>query len=218
MKQISKEVVSKGLSYTGYRQLTDGLLAQGKTTGGNHSEAMIHYTQLNNARMKRLDKTVHLLEETAHQLKKIRRPMAWLILTEAWCGDAAQIIPVLQKMAEANGNIDLRFILRDEHPDIMDAFLTNGGRSIPIVIILDAVSLDVLGSWGPRPVEVQDMVMAARKELNAISDEAAKKLRYNELTIATQKWYAQDKTVSIQREFLATLMESLAVGAAQAGL
>ena len=209
MKNISRKVVSQSMTYPTYRQLTDKLLAQGKTTGGNHSDAMIHYTQLNVARMNRLDKTTRLLEGVKEQLQQINRPMIWLTLTEAWCGDAAQIIPVLQKMAEASGHAELRLILRDEHPDIMDAFLTNGGRSIPEVILLDARTLEVLGSWGPRPAEVQEMVMAARADLSAMTDKEEKKIRYLELTAATQKWYARDKTRSIQQEFLTALREGV---------
>lgn len=201
------------MTYDAYRQLTDELLAQGKTTGENHSEAMIHYTQLNVARMNRLDKTTRLLEATREQLQHVNRPMIWLTLTEAWCGDAAQIIPVLQKIAEASELVELRLILRDEHPEIMNAFLTNGGRSIPKVILLDAQTLDVLGSWGPRPAVVQEMVMAARADMEALTDKEAKKERYQELTAAAQKWYAKDKTQSIQEEFLKAVKESLGVRA-----
>ncbi|MCO6489879.1 MAG: thioredoxin family protein [Phaeodactylibacter sp.] len=213
MKKISREIVNQAMTYEAYRQLTDELLSRGKTTGGNHSEAMIHYTQLNVARMNRLDKTTRLLESAKEQLQNTRRPMIWLTLTEAWCGDAAQVIPVLQKMADASELVELRLILRDEHPDIMDAFLTNGGRSIPKVILLDAPSLDVLGDWGPRPAEVQDMVMAAKADLDALADKEAKKKRYQELTAAAQKWYAKDKTRSIQEEFLAAVGESVGVKA-----
>ena len=193
------------MTYDAYRQLTDELLAQGKTTGENHSEAMIHYTQLNVARMNRLDKTTRLLEATREQLQHVNRPMIWLTLTEAWCGDAAQIIPVLQKIAGASELVELRLILRDEHPEIMNAFLTNGGRSIPKVILLDAQTLDVLGSWGPRPAVVQEMVMAAKADLDVLTDKEDKKKRYQELAAAAQLWYAKDKTRSIQQEFLSVL-------------
>ena len=193
------------MTYQTYRQLTDELLAQGKTTGGNHSEAMIHYTQLNVVRMNRLDKTTRLLEGVKEQLQQINRPMIWLTLTEAWCGDAAQTIPVLQKMTEVNELVELRLILRDEHPEIMNAFLTNGGRSIPKVILLDAQTLGVLGSWGPRPAAVQEMVMSAKADLDVLTDKEDKKNRYHELITAAQKWYAKDKTKSIQQEFLSVL-------------
>ncbi|MCB0584851.1 MAG: thioredoxin family protein [Phaeodactylibacter sp.] len=209
MKKISREVVAQAMTYEAYRQLTDDLLTQGKTTGENHSEAMIHYTQLNVARMKRLDKTTRLMESVTEQLQQINRPMIWLTLTEAWCGDAAQIIPVLQKMAEASELVELRLILRDENPEIMNAFLTNGGRSIPKVILLDARTLEVLGSWGPRPAAVQEMTLAAKKDMEILTDKEAKKKRYQELTATAQKWYARDKTRSIQEEFLGEVGENL---------
>ena len=201
------------MTYQTYRQLTDELLAQGKTTGGNHSEAMIHYTQLNVVRMNRLDKTTRLLEGVKEQLQQINRPMIWLTLTEAWCGDAAQIIPVLQKMTEVNELVELRLILRDEHLEIMNAFLTNGGRSIPKVILLDAQTLGVLGSWGPRPAAVQEMVMSAKADLDVLTDKEDKKNRYHELITAAQKWYAKDKTRSIQEEFLVAVREIASVRA-----
>lgn len=213
MKKIDREVVNHSMTYEAYRQLTDELLAQGKTTGGNHSEVMVHYTQLNVARMNRLDKTARLLENVKAQLQYINRPMIWLTLTEAWCGDAAQAIPVLQKMADVSDHIELRLILRDEHPDIMNAFLTNGGRSIPKVILLDARTLDVLGAWGPRPAEVQRMVMAAKADLEVLTDKEAKTKRYQELTAAAQKWYARDKTRGIQEEFMAVVRERVGVQA-----
>ena len=114
-------------------------------------------------------------------------------------------------MAAASDQVDLRLILRDEYPEIMDAFLTNGGRSIPKVVLLDAESKAVLGSWGPRPEAVQQMVMDAKKDLEQIEDESAKKERYQELVAQAQKWYARDKTRSIQEEFLAALEQSLSL-------
>ncbi len=213
MKNISREVVDNALSYEDYRLLTDQLLELGKTTGENHSQAMLHYTQLNVARMKRLEKTIRLLEDIQFQVRKNKHPMIWLTLTEAWCGDAAQILPVLEKMAQASENAELKLILRDEHPEIMDAFLTNGGRSIPKVILLNAGTLEVMGSWGPRPKEVQDMVMSARADLANMQDKEEKKKRYQELVAAAQKWYAKDKTKSIQREFMAAIQEAMPVQA-----
>jgi len=116
------------MTYSEYRDMTDALLAEGKTTGTNHSEAMIHYTKMNVTRMNRLDKTTKLLPELTEALASVKNDQVWLVLTEAWCGDAAQIIPVLSKIADASPHISIKLILRDEHPDLMDAYLTNGGN------------------------------------------------------------------------------------------
>ena len=201
------------MDYDAYRRLTSELLAEGKTTGENHSDAMINYTQMNETRMNRLDKTTKLTEEAKEALAGINRPLIWLTLTEAWCGDAAQILPVLEHLANASSGSKLRLILRDEHPDIMNAFLTNGGKSIPKVIILDAESHKVLGSWGPRPEAVQQMVMEAKADLEHIDDKTEKKARYQILLKETQKWYAKDKTRRIQHEFMAALQESVGLPA-----
>jgi hypothetical protein len=84
----------------------------------------------------------------------------------------------------------------------MDAFLTNGTRSIPVVVLLDKASLKVLGHWGPRPVELQTFVLENIQQINAIKDEQQQKLNYNEFLTKTQRWYAKDKTYSTQKEFL----------------
>jgi thioredoxin-like negative regulator of GroEL len=209
MNHISETVLAKAIDYPTYRSMTSELLAQGKTTGENHSEAMINYTELNETRMSRLDKTTKLTETTQTALANIDRPLTWLTLTEAWCGDAAQILPVLEHMAKANPNVELRLILRDEHPEVMNAFLTNGGKSIPKVIIMNTESREVLGSWGPRPAAVQQMVMDTKAELEQLTEKEAKAARYQELVKSAQKWYARDKTRSIQQEFLAALKESI---------
>jgi hypothetical protein len=122
------------------------------------------------------------------------------VLTEAWCGDAAQIIPVLEKMAEASPHIELQLILRDEHLDIMDAFLTHNARSIPKMIVLDAETGDVLADWGPRPAVIQGAVMEAKAIVEQTADPEQANAIWDESKKDTQRWYARDKTQSIQAE------------------
>ncbi len=209
MSKINRVIVDTAMTYEAYRQLTGKLLMENKTTGNNHSEAMLHYTRMNAMRMERLDKKTVLSAGTIEKLASLERRMVWLVITEAWCGDAAQIVPVLDKMAKVNAKIDLRFILRDEHLDIMDAFLTDGARSIPKVIILDAETLEVLGDWGPRPTELQAILLPEIQAMKELTDKAARKTRYDKLSIATQKWYNKDKTGSIQREFLEVVVDAM---------
>ena len=189
---ITQEVLEKAYTYGDYRELIDHLLGMNKTTGENHSEAMIHYTLMNAHRMRRLDKQVNIIPELQEQVKEIDRDMIWLVLTEAWCGDAAQIIPLFNRMAELNDHIKLRLLLRDENPEIMDEFLYRGrSRSIPVLIALDADSLEVIGSWGPRPEEAQELFEDLRSEEN---------IPYQRVAETLHKWYTADKTVSSQRE------------------
>ncbi|MCI5080781.1 MAG: thioredoxin family protein [Saprospiraceae bacterium] len=209
MKKIDSAILEQAIDYTAFRQMTDELIAQNKTTGDNQSEAMLHYTKMNGVRMKRLDKTTKLTEEAQAFLEELQAPQTWLVLTEAWCGDGAQIIPVMAKMADASALIDLKIVMRDEHPELMDAFLTNGARSIPKLIVLDTKTLEVLGSWGPRPAELQQMLMDAKEKIKDMHEEAAKEFMAAVKT-EMQRWYAKDKTIKIQRE-LAEAMQALLV-------
>lgn len=191
---ITSATLDKSLSYEEYRTLIDWLLKEDKTTGENHSEAMVHYTKMNVHRMKRLDRRTELTEDLKIKLKEIDRKMIWLVLTEAWCGDAAQLIPVIQKMADESDKINTRYILRDQNLEIMDQFLTNGhSRSIPKLICLDEETLEILGSWGPRPETTQYFYQSQKNDPEISGKKAAENLH---------KWYADDRTQSIQNEFL----------------
>lgn len=197
---FTKQLIDSALSYEAYRKLTEDLYAQGKvsTTGDNNTPDMLHYVHLNMARMSRLDKTVELLPEVHAMLDNMATPELWIVISEGWCGDAAQIVPVIHKVAEAaNGKIDLRFLLRDEHPEIIDAFLTSGGRAIPKLIRLNPETLDVLGSWGPRPVPAQQFVDEMKIKA------AETNMPFKELVAAVHKWYADDKTLHTQQELAA---------------
>lgn len=196
---MMREYIEKAMTFAEYEKLIDGLLAEGKTTGTNQSVAMVNYGKLNRQRMHRLEKTVHLDEEVREAARKVTRPMIWLIITEGWCGDAAQNIPVIEKIAAENDKIRTLYILRDENLDLMDRFLTNGARSIPKLIALDADTLDVLGSWGARPAAAQTLF----EEMKANGIE--KPVILEEM----QRWYNSDKTRSLQQEF-AVLVQNFA--------
>ena len=195
MKKIDQKYISNSITYVEYRSMIDDLLVQQKTTGDNHSEAMIHYTKMNVTRMNRLDKTTKLTDELLSALKNVTQEQTWLILTEAWCGDAAQIIPVLHKMEEVTSKIELRFILRDQNLELMDQYLTNGGRSIPKVISLKKDNGEELFNWGPRPALTQEIFL----------DLKSKHEDYMDVAEGLHKWYAKNKTAEIQKEFAAIL-------------
>jgi hypothetical protein len=198
MKKIEqlKTAIQNGISYTEYLQLTEDLLSQGKTSGPNQSADYVHYTNLNFHRMKRLDKTIHLNSEIKAALQAMKTPQTWLVISEAWCGDAAQNVPILQKMADLNENIELKIILRDENLEVMDLYLTNGGRSIPKLIALENNTLDELFTWGPRPASIQQ-VMNELKVANITE--------ISTLVEKIQIAYNNDKSLSIQAEMLSIL-------------
>src|SRR6056300_75582 len=158
MKDIIKKSLQKTYTYQAYKDLVKTLLLEGKSTGPNQSEDLTNYSLLNDKRMKRLDKTIKTLDDTKQFLKTIKSPQTWLVLTEGWCGDAAQNLPVIHRMAEVNSNINLQLVLRDENLELMDLFLTNRGRSIPKLIALDK-DLNILFTWGPRPQTATNMVL-----------------------------------------------------------
>ena len=192
MKEIIANSLQKTISYTDYRALVHDLLAEGKATGPEQSEDLTNYSRLNDSRMKRLDKTIKISEEALLEFQKLKQPQTWLVLTEGWCGDAAQNIPVLNKIAEATENIDLKIVLRDEHLPLMDLFLTNGGRSIPKLIALDKDN-NVIDSWGPRPTTATKMVADYKEKNGALDPEFKEDL---------QVWYNKDKGKSVQEDFV----------------
>ncbi|MDX2285100.1 MAG: thioredoxin family protein [Bacteroidia bacterium] len=196
-----EEKLAHSMDYAAYRSLMDRLVANGQTSGLVQTPALVQYTGLNLHRMQRIEKTTALDPGLAGQLAGLRRRYIWLTLTEAWCGDAAQSLPVIHAMAAAaHGQIDFRLIFRDEHPDLMDQFLTGGPggtRSIPKLICLDPDRLGVLGSWGPRPAEAHALVQRLK----------AAQADHDEMVRQAQIWYAHDRSASIQAEFRALLQQ-----------
>ncbi|MBA2620924.1 MAG: thioredoxin family protein [Acidobacteria bacterium] len=186
-----KLYVEKSLTYAEYLKLIDDLLAQEKTTGENQSEEMFHYGKLNRQRMKRLEKTVELNESLKEKARGVSREMIWLTITEGWCGDAAQNIPIIEKIAAENSNIETRYVLRDENLELMDKYLTNGGRAIPKLICLDAESLEEIGVWGSRPNIADDYF----REMKAQGMEKPVMME------KMQRWYLQNGEQAIQNEF-----------------
>ena len=186
-----KEYVEKSMTYAEYIKLIDDLLLDGKTTGENQSEMMFHYGKLNRQRMHRLEKTIRLSDSLKEKARGIRRKMIWLVITEGWCGDAAQNIPVIEKIAAETANIETRYVLRDENLELMDAHLTNNARSIPKLIALDAETLEKLGSWGPR----------ARAAMEYFYEMKAASVEKPQMMENLQRWYNQNKEQAIQAEF-----------------
>lgn len=193
MKEIIQNAILNSLSYAEYRKLASDLVAQGKPTGHDLSEALAHYAELNETRMNRLEKTITLTDAVIQTLQNSSKNAIWLVLAESWCGDAAQILPVLNKMSEASNSIQLNIVLRDDHDALMQLFLTNGAKSIPKLIILDAQTLNVLADWGPRPLGAKQLI-EEYKATHGVVDETGK--------IELQKWYLHDKGISIQQEIL----------------
>ncbi len=183
-EQIVQEALPKAVSYEDFRQLMDDHAAQGTSTGPNQTEALTNYTMLNQRRMKRLDKTTKLQEADIAKIKDFKGDVTWLVITESWCGDAAQTMPVMQKIADLNDGITVKVVQRDENLELIDAFLYNGGRSIPKLVAIDNTSGNVITDWGPRPSVATKMVDDYKAEHGKLTPEFKQDL---------QVWYNKDK-------------------------
>ena len=192
-----KSYIEKSMTYAEYIKLIDDLLIDGKTTGEVQSEAMFNYGKLNRQRMHRLEKTVKLNDSLKEKAGKIGRKMIWLIITEGWCGDAAQNIPTIEKIAAESKSIETRYVLRDENLELINAYLTNNARSIPKLIALDAETLQEIGTWGPRP----------QTAMNYYDEMKHQGLEKPQIMENLQRWYLQDKEKSLQSEFEVLLSE-----------
>lgn len=192
LKSIITAALTRSYSYSKYREMVAALIKEGKSTGNNQSEALLHYSELNETRMNRLEKTIQISEENQNQLKQLDSKITWLVISEGWCGDAAQILPIIYKMAAFTENIDLKIVLRDENEALMNAFLTLGGKAIPKLIILDEAQ-NVIGDFGPRPEPARQLI-EDYKTANGVVDEPIK--------IELQKWYLHDKGITTQNEIM----------------
>lgn len=196
MKTIYQNAWNNSLSYNDYLKLVDEKIEENLSTGHEQNEMLTDFTKLNRVRMKRLDKTQQLLPEVIEAVKKIKAKQLWIVLTESWCGDAAQNIPVLKKIADENPLIDFRLVLRDDNDELMQKYLTNGGRSIPKMVAISEDMEKELFTWGPRPASAQIEVKRLLEEYGSFT---------NEVKEGIQVWYNNDKGVSVQKEMMELL-------------
>ncbi|MGM1056468.1 MAG: thioredoxin family protein [Bacteroidota bacterium] len=194
MKKLIEKSINKAMDYAQYNLLFKQLVDEGRTTG-EQTQEKIDYTKLNFSRTKRLDKTAKVSEEAMEIFKNILEKQTWLVISEPWCGDAAQTLPFLNKISQLTENIDLKIVLRDENPELMNQFLTNGSQSIPIVIILDA-NMNVSETFGPRSKAATKLVIEYKAE-HGVIDDAFKEI--------LQVWYNNDKGVSVVNDILESL-------------
>ena len=190
---LVKNSLSKAVSYKKYRAQVAKHVENGTTSGPYQSEALSHYTLLNNSRMKRLDKTTKIADLISEEFKKFKGNLTWLVLTESWCGDAAHSMPVMNKLAELAVNIDFKVLHRDENESLMNEFLTNGSMAIPKLIVFDNEKQEVINAWGPSPSTVVEMTKEFKKNNGTLSQEFKKEI---------QVWYNKNKGKSIAGDLL----------------
>ena len=189
---LSAEQLATGLPYPAYRQHIAEVLADLSPT--EQVAKMLPYYRQAVDRMNQIAPTVALLPELQVALGQLKRQYIWAIITEGWCGDASHTVPVIEAVAQASGgHLDTRYFLRDSHPDLIDRYLTNGGRAIPIAVVLHADTLTEAGVWGPRPAPLQ----AIHQEMKA------KETPFKEVITTVNNWYDEDATRTTQQELLA---------------
>lgn len=203
MKTEIAQSLVHSYAYPDYRKVVSDLLAQGKSTGLEQNENLLHYSKLNETRMNRLEKTIHLDQKTIKKLNSLRKEYLWLTLSEGWCGDAAQIVPILFKIASSTDKISLKVVFRDENEALMNFFLTNGAKAIPKVIILDKQTLKVVSTWGPRPQGAAHLINSYKKQYGVVDETAKTEL---------QLWYLHDKGLSVQKELTDLMLHIEALG------
>jgi hypothetical protein len=150
-----------------------------------------NYAKLNWSRMNRWLKKGTISEELKSAISSIDQVQNWIIITEPWCGDASHVVPFLHMAAEINPMISVEYQLRDSAPFLIDQYLTNGGKSIPKLIIRNKANEDI-ATWGPRPAACQ-VIYDELKE---------KKADFEEMKIELQKWYNHDQGSEIMKELV----------------
>ncbi len=175
-----------------YNQLFDDILSGAYEQAPYDQEAYLHYVKLNKSRTARWNKQGEIGPELRKVLESIDSPQKWVLITEPWCGDAANSVPFIAKMAKTNPLIELEIQLRDSAGSEIDDYLTNGGKSIPKLVVRDGAGKDLF-TWGPRPTEAQEMAMNHKTQTDRSKDE-----KYGELL----QWYRQNNGQTIQNEIM----------------
>ena len=196
MDTIIKDSLDKAISFFEYKELVSKLVASGKSSGETQSEALSNYSKLNDRRMTRLLKTLKIDDDSKAEIEKHSKSQTWLLITESWCGDAAQTMPMIHNVAELSKKIDLKVVLRDENEALMNEYLTNGNKAIPKLVVIDNDTEKVVGDWGPRPKTATKMVHDYKKLHGSLDATFKEEL---------QKWYNKDKGKDTLDDILALI-------------
>ncbi|HOI29902.1 MAG TPA: thioredoxin family protein [Melioribacteraceae bacterium] len=190
-KKLLNRIEQSGISYKNFMELTQNKIDD-KTFRNNEKYDV---TKLNLQRSNRIYRTYNVNEELKNSILKIDTPHIWMVITEDWCGDSAQNLPYISKIAEMNPLIELKIILRDSNLDIMDLYLTDGNsRSIPKLVAFDKDG-DEIFQWGPRPKSAQKKVEDGKRS----------GLTKDEYLANLHSWYAENKGKDLEGEFLELL-------------
>ncbi|MDN6281087.1 MAG: thioredoxin family protein [Psychroflexus sp.] len=197
---IAKNHLDKTISYDDYKAHVETRLAKGEATGNTQNEMFLEYSKLGLQRMKRWEKTVKLSDAQKEAIKAISKQQTWLVIAEGWCGDAATALPIMEKISTLNSNISFQVILRDTYPDLINAFLTNGGQSIPKLIAIDSSEDKILYTWGPRSIAATKLVEEEKAKNDGEFTAESK--------TTLQQWYNKDKGQNIIADLMTLLQKN----------
>ncbi len=198
MKTIIEQSLERSKSYPEYRNLVTQLVKDESATGDEKTTDRIEFTKLNDRRMKRWDKTLKVSDDFKEKINSFNEKVTWLVITESWCGDAAHIMPVINRVAELNDNITFKTVLRDDNEDLMNLFLTNGSKSIPKLIMLDDETGEVVNTYGSRPTTATKLVNDYKAEFGKLTPDFKQGL---------QVWYNNDKGQNVMEDLTHMLCE-----------
>ena len=193
MISLTSDVEKKkmGLSYEEYREMSSLELENFNLKDFEEKEKKRFETlKINHQRIMRLEKQFQPGVELKSTVEKITRPQFWLLISESWCGDSAQSVPIINKIAKLNPNIELRLVLRDGHREISDKYYEGGQpRSIPLLIAYDEDDNELF-RWGARPKFAAGLVKKLKSD--GISAE-----EYNK---ELHLWYGRNRGKDIEQE------------------
>ncbi len=190
-----QKYLEKGYSYADYlRKIEDQLFDLEKS---EDEQGFAQYYSLNLKRIERIDRNFQLSDAQKERLKALGNDFKLLIISEGWCGDAAQVLPVVHVMMEELG-VEEKIVLRDENPELIDAYLTDGARSIPILIGVDSEGHELF-RFGPRPLHGMELLKKHKAD--------PKTYTVDEFHVDLQAWYNRDKGNAIFEEFMAAALD-----------
>ena len=195
---ITQAVLDKALTFNQYLDLTKSIIESDNPTGLYAKESTLRYTKSNWERINKTLAETKISQRLYNLLSELKEEWVWLVLSEPWCGDASWGVPALYLFASSSDKIDFRIILRDEHLDIMSAYQTNRGNSIPKLVCFRKADMKELGTWGPRPALLHSMVMQWKNEPWHDFKESVRLLH---------SWYEEDMSKSIDEELCLLVKE-----------
>lgn len=183
------------MTYEKYIEQFEHWVANHQSSKPGASDALIEFTKINLARTHRLHKTLQIKPGLKQTVQSIKHTYSLVVLTEAWCGDSAQNLPLIAELAALNPEkLKLFILLRDENHALMDNYLTNGARAIPKLIVINETLGQEEFVWGPRPAPAQELLIKWKANPQGKS--------WHDFEKDLHSWYAKDKMQTLQEEML----------------